>query len=309
MHHVSDSFIHGRDFSRIAAAIRFIEQNFRAQPRLATIAAAARLSEFHFNRLFRRWAGVTPRQYLAFVTARAARSVLAEAPSGLEAAYTLGLSGPGRLHDLLVTLEAVTPGELKAGGRGIELRYGLSDTPFGSALLASTPRGLSHLAFVEPGEERGAVAALGRHWPHALTVRDDAAARAIASRIWSGGSDGPAAPGPLKLAVKGTNFQLKVWQALLDLGPARSTTYAALARSVGVQGGARAIGQAVGANPIAWLIPCHNVLRADGDLGGYAYGPDRKRAMRAWQELRTGSSSAPSRRPAFATRAVAGRPT
>ena len=278
-------FLNGRDFARVAAAIRFIAANFRAQPRLAAIAQAVHLSEFHFNRLFRSWAGVTPRQYLAFVTARAARGALAHTPSVLEASYALGLSGPGRLHDLLVTLEAVTPGELKAHGRGLDLRYGFSDTPFGEALLASTPRGLSHLAFVEPGNERGAAASLIERWPLARAVRDDRAADELAQRIWNGG----AAPGPapLRLAVQGTNFQLKVWRALLELGPAASTTYAALARAAGEPGTARAVGQALGANPVAWLIPCHKVLRTDGELGGYAYGTDRKRAMLEWSALRS----------------------
>ena len=291
----NDTFLHGRDFARVAAAIRFISENFRAQPRLAVIAAAARLSEFHFNRMFRRWAGVTPRQYLAFVTARAARGALSQAPSVLEAAYALGLSGPGRLHDLLVTLEAMTPGELKAGGRGLELSYGFSDTPFGVALLASTPRGLSHLAFLEPGMERAAAADLSAAWPQARQLRDDAAAGALARRIWArrAASDGVTPAAPLRLAVQGTNFQLKVWQALLELPPMRPTTYAALASAVGSAGGARAVGQAVGANPVAWLIPCHNVLRTDGGLGGYAYGADRKRAMLEWQALRAPRLEAP----------------
>ena len=287
----TDAFMDSRDFARIAAAIRFIESHFRAQPRLATIANAVRLSEFHFNRLFRRWAGVTPKQYLAFVTARAARGELAGHASVLEAAYGLGLSGPGRLHDLLVTIEAVTPGELKARGRGLAMTYGFSDTPFGEALLGRTARGLSHLAFVEPGSERAALADLAERWPCAERVRDDSELRALARRIFapgagavdSGGSAGPVAP--LKLAVKGTNFQLKVWQALIELGTAGPTTYTALARAAGMGDAVRAVGNAVGANPIAWLIPCHNVLRRDGSLGGYHWGADRKRAMLAWQAL------------------------
>jgi AraC family transcriptional regulator of adaptative response/methylated-DNA-[protein]-cysteine methyltransferase len=284
----TDAFMDSRDFARIAAAIRFIENNFRAQPRLVTMARAARLSEFHFNRLFRRWAGLTPRQYLAFITARAARGELANTSSVLEAAYALGLSGPGRLHDLLVTLEAVTPGELKARGRGLQLTCGFSDTPFGVALLGCTSRGLSHLAFVEPGAEGAALAALAESWPQAERVRDDAVVRALARRIWAREATAPAAqPGaPVKLAVKGTNFQLKVWQALLELGSAGPTTYGALARAAGVRGAARAVGNAVAANPVAWLIPCHNVLRAGGELGGYHWGADRKRAMLAWQALR-----------------------
>jgi AraC family transcriptional regulator, regulatory protein of adaptative response / methylated-DNA-[protein]-cysteine methyltransferase len=279
-------FMNSRDFARIARAIRYIDENFRAQPRLAAIAASARLSEFHFNRLFRRWAGVTPRQYLAFITAHAARSALESATSVLEAAYAVGLSGPGRLHDLLVTLDAVTPGELKGGGRGLELTCGFSDTPFGRALLASSPRGLSHLSFVEAGAEAAAIAALRTSWPNARTMRDDDVAGELALRIW-GGSAGRQQrhPVPLKLAVKGTNFQLKVWRGLIELGGSGPTTYEALARAADIEGAPRAVGNAVGANTVAWLIPCHNVLRKNGALGGYRWGPDRKRAMIAWQAL------------------------
>jgi AraC family transcriptional regulator of adaptative response/methylated-DNA-[protein]-cysteine methyltransferase len=273
-------FLDGRDFTRIARAIRYIDEHFRSQPRLAEIAAAVHLSEFHFNRLFRRWAGLTPRQYLAFVTGRAARGALQATPSVLEAAYAVGLSGPGRLHDLTVTLEAMTPGELKAQGEGVALESGFSDTPFGRALIARTPRGLTHLSFVEPGAEGAALAHLKRQWPRASHVRSDAAAAALASQIWGEGG------GALRLAVGGTNFQVRVWQALIETGRSATTSYAALARAAGAAGSARAVGNAVGANPIAWLIPCHNVLRQDGELGGYHWGADRKRAMLAWSALR-----------------------
>jgi AraC family transcriptional regulator, regulatory protein of adaptative response / methylated-DNA-[protein]-cysteine methyltransferase len=277
-----DSFVDSRDFARIARAIRFIATNFRTQPRLAEIAAQAGLSEFHFNRLFRRWAGLTPKQYLAFVTGREAKGELTSQPSVLEAAYAVGLSGPGRLHDLIVSLDAVTPGELKALGRGLEIRYGSADTPFGRALLATTPRGLCHLAFVEPGEDQNAVNELRDSWRNADFARDDARATDLARRIWN--PAGPAARA-LKLNVVGTNFQLKVWQALLDLGAHRRTTYTALADAIGQRGSARAVGNAVGANPVGWLIPCHNVLRRDGALGGYHWGEDRKRAILAWDSL------------------------
>ena len=276
------TFLDSRDFARIARAIRYIDANFRAQPRLATVAAQARLSEFHFNRLFRRWAGVTPKQYLAFVTARAARAALASTPSVLEASFAVGLSGPSRLHDLMVTLDGVTPGELKGGGFGLQLDCGFSDTPFGRALLASTTRGVSHLSFVEPGGERAALAQLSAQWPQAQLRRDDPAAAALAARIW----DAPAhAAAPLRLAVRGTNFQLKVWEALLETHATGPTSYQALAGAAGAAGGARAVGNAVGSNPVAWLIPCHNVLLKDGSLGGYRWGADRKRAMLAWQTL------------------------
>ncbi len=274
-----------RDFARIARAIAYIDANFRAQPRLASIAAAAHLSEFHFNRLFRRWAGVTPRQYLAFVTARAARGALRGARSVLDAALAVGLSGPGRLHDLMVTLEAVTPGQLRTGGTGVVLSAGVAATPFGSALLAATSRGISHLSFLEPGGETAALAHLAALWPQACIARSDEAARQLAQRIWGEGG----ARAPLHLAVQGTNFQLKVWRALLEAGAGATTTYGALARLAGSPGAARAVGAAVGANPVGWLIPCHNVLRGDGELGGYHWGAERKRAMLAWQELgRTG---------------------
>jgi len=277
-----DSFVDSRDFARIARAIRFIATNFRAQPRLAEIAAQAGLSEFHFNRLFRRWAGLTPKQYLAFVTGREAKGELTSQPSVLEAAYAVGLSGPGRLHDLIVSLDAVTPGELKALGRGLEIRYGFADTPFGRALLATTPRGLCHLAFVEPGEDQRAVNELRDSWRNADFARDDARASDFARHIWSPAEQDAA---PVKLNVVGTNFQLKVWQALLDLGAHGRTTYAALAHAIGQRGSARAVGNAVGANPVGWLIPCHNVLRRDGALGGNHWGEDRKRAILAWDSL------------------------
>jgi AraC family transcriptional regulator, regulatory protein of adaptative response / methylated-DNA-[protein]-cysteine methyltransferase len=275
-------FLDSRDFARIARAIGFIDTHFRAQPRLAAIAAATHLSEFHFNRLFRRWAGITPRQYLAFVTARAARAALGTA-SVLTAAHTVGLSGPGRLHDLIVSLEAVTPGELKAGGASVMLTAGFADTPFGRALIASTPRGVAHLEFLEPGREAAALAALKAAWPRARLGGDDAAAQRLAAQIFG---TPPAAARELRLAVRGTNFQLKVWQALLASGPGATLSYAGLARAAGSGAGARAVGNALAANPVAWLIPCHNVLRRDGTLGGYRYGTERKRAMLAWSALR-----------------------
>lgn len=286
----NDAFIDSRDFARVARAIRYIQDHYRSQPRLATIAASAQLSEFHFNRLFRRWAGVTPRQYLAFVTAHAAREALEHNPSVLDAAYALGLSGPGRLHDLLVTLEGVTPGELKGGGRDVQLTYGFSDTPFGRALLAMSPRGLSHLAFIEPGGERHARAALGDAWPNAALTEDPQAVADLVGRIF-GQSAGAA---PLRLLVRGTNFQLKVWRALLELGARGPVSYSELARTIGMADSARAVANAVGANPVAWLIPCHNVLRKDGSLGGYRYGTERKRAMLAWQALRGTPQQAPA---------------
>lgn len=274
-----DNFVDSRDFARIARAIHYIENKFREQPRLGDIAAHAGLSEFHFNRLFRRWAGITPKQYLAFVTGGAAKDALLTQPSVLDAAYSVGLSGPGRLHDLIVTLDAMTPGELKLLGRGTVIHYGFTDTPFGRALVAMTARGVCHLVFVEPEKEKSAVRALQERWPDAALQQDDARALAVALQIWHGGGSA------LKVSAGGTNFQLKVWQALIDLGGRGKTTYTALAEAIGHPAGTRAVGNAVGANPVAWLIPCHNVLRKNGSLGGYHWGEPRKRAMLAWKAL------------------------
>jgi AraC family transcriptional regulator, regulatory protein of adaptative response / methylated-DNA-[protein]-cysteine methyltransferase len=277
-----DNFVDSRDFARIAKAIRFIDEHFREQPSLEDVAAHAGLSEFHFNRLFRRWAGVTPKQYLAAVTGAAARDALAGNASVLDAAYAVGLSGPGRLHDLVVTMDAMTPGEMKAEGSGITVKFGYSNTPFGKALFAATDRGLFHLGFVDIGGETAALDGLRARAPRATFERHDDVARNLAKRIWN------AATGkrvPLRVNVSGTNFQLKVWQALIDLGSRDRTHYSGIASAIGSAGSSRAVGSAVGANPVAWLIPCHHVLRKSGGLGGYHWGEDRKRAMLAWEAL------------------------
>jgi AraC family transcriptional regulator of adaptative response/methylated-DNA-[protein]-cysteine methyltransferase len=294
------NFVDSRDFARIAKAIRYIDANFRSQPKLEEVAAHVNLSEFHFNRLFRRWAGITPKQYLAAVTGTAAREALAGQSSVLDAALTVGLSGPGRLHDLVVTVEAMTPGELKAQGEGTTVRYGFSNTPFGRALFASTIRGLSHLTFVDAGQEAEALATLRASAPRAELVRDDEQARALALQIWSPKARGET---PLRLNVGGTNFQLKVWQALVELGSRDRTSYSELADAIGAASSTRAVAGAVGANSVAWLIPCHHVLRKGGGLGGYRWGEDRKRAMLAWEGL---AASASADRPRERGRVAAG---
>lgn len=299
MQNLPDHFVDSRDFARIARAIGYLEAHFRAQPRLEDVAAHVHLSEFHFNRLFRRWAGLTPKQYLTAITGTAAREALAGQASVLDAALAVGLSGPGRLHDLVVTVEAMTPGEIKAQGRGTIVRYGFGNTPFGRALFASTPRGLSHLAFVDVGGEADALAELRASAPLATFERDDASARVLALRIWS---ERDPKNGPLQVAVAGTNFQLKVWQALLRLGAEGHTNYGELANAIGSAGSSRAVGSAVGANPVAFLIPCHRVLRKSGALGGYRWGEDRKRAMLAWEALAPLATKDPARKKTAADR-------
>jgi AraC family transcriptional regulator of adaptative response/methylated-DNA-[protein]-cysteine methyltransferase len=279
-----DSFLDTREFARMTRAIEYIEREYQRQPRLAEIARHVGLSDFHFNRLFRRWTGLTPKQYLAEVTSRAAGPALRDEPSVMDAAHAVGLSGGGRLHDLTVTLDALSPGEIRAGGAGVEIRHGVTPTPFGSAYIAWTARGLMRLSFLEGRSDATEIAATRVLWPHAMFTRDDVGARELATRIWGHG------PAAVPLAVAGTNFQVQVWRALLELEPGATVTYSALARQLGRPEGARAVGNAVGANPVAWVIPCHRVLKASGELGGYRWGATRKQMIRRWEERRAGMS-------------------
>jgi len=276
----TEAFVDSREFARMTRAIEFIEREYQRQPKLAHIARHVGLSEFHFNRLFRRWTGLTPKQYLAEVTSRAAGSALVAEPSVLDAAHSVGLSGGGRLHDLTVTLEAMSPGEIRAGGAGVTIHHGVASTPFGSAFIAQTARGLCRLAFLDASSDATEMKALRVLWPKAAFVRDDARAAGLAEAIWGHKA------ATLPLAVCGTNFQVQVWRALLELPPGETVSYSALARKLGVPSGARAVGNAVGANPIAWLIPCHRVLRAGGQLGGYRWGVARKQMIHRWEQRR-----------------------
>jgi AraC family transcriptional regulator, regulatory protein of adaptative response / methylated-DNA-[protein]-cysteine methyltransferase len=279
-----ENFLDSREFARMTRAIEFIEREYQRQPKLAQIARHIGLSEFHFNRLFRRWTGLTPKQYLAEVTSRAASAALRAEPSVMDAAHSVGLSGGGRLHDLTVTLEAMSPGEIRAGGAGVEIRHGVTETPFGTAFVAETERGLMRLSFLDGRSDATEISSLRVSWPQAKFVRDDARAAALATRIWGHESV------TLPLAVSGTNFQVQVWRALLELEPGATVTYSALAKKLGLPNGARAVGNAVGANPIGWVIPCHRVLKASGELGGYRWGAARKQMIRRWEERRAGVS-------------------
>jgi AraC family transcriptional regulator of adaptative response/methylated-DNA-[protein]-cysteine methyltransferase len=263
-------------YRRIERVITHIDQHRERQPGLDELARVAGLSVFHFSREFRRWAGLSPARYLRTVALSAAKRELDDRGSVLTAAWAAGLSGGGRLHDLFVNFEAVTPGEYKAGGEGMRLSHGFATSPFGLIHAALSPRGLVHLAFVDGSESRAAAGLAGR-WPRAALERDDAAVMSLARQIFV------ARRGRITLAPAGTNFQVRVWEALLELGARGPTNYSALAAAIGSPGASRAVGQAVGANPVAWLIPCHRVLRRDGELGGYRWGVERKRAMLAWE--------------------------
>jgi len=288
------------EFRRIARAIEFVAANVRNQPSLAEIAAAAHWSEYHFAREFRRWTGISPKLWLQGLSLAAAQQSLADQRSVLQAAIDAGLSGPGRLHDLFVTLEAVTPGEFKTRGRGLTLRHGIAPSPFGDALIVQSARGIAFLAFADESGDFDGYEAFRAAWHEATWEHDIAGARRIAQTIWT---DEPAADRRLTLWVHGSNFQLQVWRALLAAGQHRTLSYQQLAQSIGRGSASRAVGAAVGANPVAWLIPCHHVLRANGALGGYRWGLDRKQAMLAWEfarSVRNASRRRPSASPASA---------
>jgi len=264
------------NYRRIEKVISHIDRHHERQPDLGELARVAGLSVFHFSREFRRWAGLSPTRYLRTLSLATAKRELDERGSVLTAAWAAGLSGGSRLHDLFVQFEAVTPGEYKVGGAGLALHHGFAESPFGRIHAARSERGLAYLAFVD-GSDEHAIAELKRRWPRAQLARDDAAIARIARQVFA------EREGKIVLAPVGTNFQVKVWQALLELGTRGPTSYGALAEAIGSPGASRAVGQAVGANPVAWLIPCHRVLRRDGGLGGYHWGVERKRAMLAWE--------------------------
>jgi len=274
-----------RDYARVERAIRFVEANRHRQPELTEVAASVHLSDYHFQRLFSRWAGISPKRFLQFLTKEDAKRRLRESANVLEAALASGLSGSGRLHELLVECEAVTPGEVRRGGEGLEIRYGFHPSPFGECLLASTPRGICALRFVGSvgaGRRAGELKALALEWPKARWIRDPDRTGALASRAFTGVPQGNGHD-PMRLHLHGTNFQIKVWEALLAVPQGSVTTYSALARAIGHPGAARAVGSATGRNPIALLIPCHRVLRSVGDITGYRWGGPRKQAILAWE--------------------------
>lgn len=268
-------------YERIEKVIRYVEDHGAEQPRLSVLAGVAGLSESRFHRLFRRWAGTTPKSFVKFVTGVRAKALLKDSRDLLGASLELGLSGPSRLHDLFVTLEAVTPGEFKGGGLGLEIRWGFRETPFGTALVGLTGRGVCHLSFLGgPRERPRALAGLKRRWPRAAFREDGPAAAAVVRKAFSG-------RGKLRVLASGTPFQTKVWEALLRIPAGRAASYGQVAAAVGRPRATRAVGTAVGDNPVAFLIPCHRVLRGTGALGGYRWGPGRKRAILGWEAART----------------------
>jgi AraC family transcriptional regulator of adaptative response/methylated-DNA-[protein]-cysteine methyltransferase len=279
-----------RDYTRVEAAIRYLEERQPEQPRLAEVAEHVGLSPWHFQRLFQRWAGVSPKRFLQFLTVEHAKRMLDASETVLETTWSAGLSSPGRLHDLFVTVEAVSPGEYKTGGEGLEIRWGVHPTPFGEALVAVSDRGVCQLSFGDPEE---ALETLQKRFPEARRVEAPETTGPVSDRIFRRlrAGRGPAdVKGGLSLHLRGTNFQLRVWRALLSIPDGGAVTYGRIARSLGQPGAAQAVGRAVGANPVAVLIPCHRVLRESGGLGGYRWGTERKWAILGWEGVKAGRS-------------------
>lgn len=271
------------DYLLIERALVYLEKNARRQPELKEVASAVGLSEYHFQRLFTRWAGISPKRFLQFVTKESAKALLDRSETLLTTTAQVGLSSLGRLHDLFVTTEAVTPGEYKTRGLGVTIRYGLHPTPFGKCLLGVTDRGICHLGFVQTSEG-AAIDELLSYWKQAELIEDARATAPLVEPIFDL-SHRPSQS--LHLHLRGTNFQLKVWEALLRVQPGAVTTYSQIAKVIGQPGASRAVGSAVGANPIPVVIPCHRVIRRLGEFGEYRYGSARKKALLGWELSRS----------------------
>jgi AraC family transcriptional regulator of adaptative response/methylated-DNA-[protein]-cysteine methyltransferase len=275
------------DYERVRRAIAFLSEHWREQPDVEAVAHAAGLSSDGLTALFRRWAGLTPKAFLQALTLDYARKLLRDSASVLDAAYEVGLSGPGRLHDLFVTHEAMSPGEWKAGGAGLVLDYGFHPSPFGTALVMATGRGLAGIAFADQGGEAAALADMQARWPNAACVRDQAGTAALARRVFDPATWRP--DRPLRIVMIGTDFEVRVWETLLRVPLGRLTTYSDVAGTVCSPKAARAVGAAVGKNPLCFVVPCHRVVGKSGDLTGYHWGITRKRAMLGWETGQRGA--------------------
>ena len=267
-------------YKLIEQAIQYIEANVQSQPELKDVSSAVGLSEYHFQRLFTDWTGISPKRFMQFLTKENAKKLLSQSENLLETTHQVGLSSLGRLHDLFVNTEAVTPGEYKSGGAGLAIRYGIHPSPFGKCLIATTERGICNLSFVDVSEGK-AIDNLVAGWPQAEMIEDYKTTAPLVTRIFTRLNPGLGTGTPLKLHLRGTNFQIKVWEALLSIPTGAVTTYEHLALQIGNPKAVRAVGSAVGHNPIAYLIPCHRVIRKSGDFGNYLYGSARKKVILA----------------------------
>jgi len=275
-----------QDYRRIERAIRYLDAHVVDQPSLEDVASEIGLSPFHAQRLFTRWAGISPKRFLGLLTVGHAKAALQAGESVLDATYEVGLSGPSRLHDLFVSYEAMTPGEYKQQGAGLVLRYGIHPTPFGDALLLLTERGIAGLSFVDH-DPQAAIEDARAAWPLSRLVEDRPATRAVVERLFEGAGDASA-----RLLLRGTNFQVKVWSALLRVPSGRVVSYLDIANAIGQPRAVRAIGNALAHNPLGYLVPCHRVIRATGALGDYRWGQARRRALLAWDAAQAEAASA-----------------
>jgi AraC family transcriptional regulator of adaptative response/methylated-DNA-[protein]-cysteine methyltransferase len=269
------------DYDIVRRAIAHIHRQWRSQPEIEAIADAAGVTATELHHLFRRWCGLTPKAFLQAITLDSARELLRNSATVLDTSYEVGLSGPGRLHDLFVTHEAMSPGEWKAGGEGLTMTYGYHPCPFGMALVMLAPRGLAGLALADAGKERSALNDMKARWPKAKYVEDFAATAATARRIFDAALWKPERP--LRVVLIGTDFEVRVWEKLLTIPVGKLTTYSDIAAKTGSPKAARAVGAAVGKNPISFVVPCHRVVGKNGDVTGYHWGLTRKRAMLGWE--------------------------
>ena len=273
-----------QDYYRIEKAIAYIKENAGQQPDIVDLAASVHLSGYHFQRMFSRWAGISPKRFLQYLTKEYAKKLLRNDRSVMDTAYDVGLSGGSRLHDLFVVCEAVTPGEYKREGEGLKIFYGCHPSPFGYCLLGATERGVCYLEFQVDGLKNPSIQGIQKRWPRAEITLKPKKSHALVKKIFNfkPASDNA----PLHLYVKGSNFQIKVWEALLKIPLGNVVTYEDVARQIKMPKAARAVGNAVGQNPIPFLIPCHRVIRKMGDFGNYGGGKERKRAILGWEAAR-----------------------
>ena len=271
------------DYERVEKAIQFLAENFHSQPSLNQIAANIHVSEYHFQRLFSRWVGISPKRFLQFLTKEYAKTLLEKSINLLDVTYESGLTSPGRLHDLFVTCEAVTPGEYKAKGEGLEIAYGYHATPFGECMLAKTDRGICNLSFVQNDDRRPVFASLKHRWQNAKLIENPHVTRPFVKRIFNPSAGKNSAP--LHLVLNGTNFQIKVWEALIKIPMGAVVSYEDVAAHIGMPKASRAVGNAVGSNPVSFVIPCHRVIRKTAEFGNYGGGVARKLAILGWEAV------------------------
>jgi len=274
------------DYQRVEQAIIFLEKNFHHQPTLKEIADSVYVSEYHFQRLFSSWVGISPKRFLQYLTKEYAKRLLKESRNVLDVSFETGLSSPGRLHDLFVNCEAVTPGEFKDQGEGLRIEYGIHPTPFGDILLATTARGICWLSFVKKEGPEQEIQNLQKSWPKGEFCKNASETKKLANRVFAISYNGSTKPQPFNLFLKGTNFQIKVWEALLKIPAGQVVSYEDVAAYIGKPKAVRAVANAVGSNPIPFIIPCHRVIRKIGEFGGYTGGTARKKALLGWEAAR-----------------------